>query len=97
MKPPTKFENMRRARDRAFYLGLRGHEVEAKDAAPWQQPPVPTMEVDGVKYREVPVLFGNGCKGCAWESVYCTHRHDVAIEAFGDSCGPRRVIYIKAE
>lgn len=110
MKPPTKFELMRAGRARAaarrppvrrdgiggilddMYLKHAGKYVPVRVSAPT---PVPTMEVDGVKYREAPETIG--CLGCAFNGPRCTAElRDLGQASFGGWCGTREVIYIKA-
>lgn len=66
--------------------------------APSTQPA--TMEVDGALYREQPITGPlNVCTGCAFEERDggCEPAWTRAAEAFGENCGTRHVIYVKAE
>jgi hypothetical protein len=94
---PTKFEIMRNNRaDAANRAWVRG--VNAQGFAPINpEPAVPTMEIDGVRYREAPET--QGCRGCAFsENAYaCLTAAGKWDHAFDGGCAARRVIYIRAE
>ena len=54
-----------------------------------------TMIVEGVQYVEAPLI--KACEGCAfYPRDSCLDIGNAAREAFGESCGSRRVIYIHA-
>jgi hypothetical protein len=54
-----------------------------------------TMTVEGVQYVEAPLI--KACDGCAfYRRDSCLDIGHAAREAFGESCGSRRVIYIHA-
>ncbi len=68
-----------------------------------QRPAVPTMEIDGVLYKEAP---DNGqdtdaCVGCAFQNTpgtyQCLEVEKAAIKVFGDECSTRRTIYIRVD
>jgi hypothetical protein len=64
-----------------------------------EEPVMPTMEIDGVRYREESVPGPtNTCKGCEYPGhLGCAPAWRAAEAAFGGSCEARRVIYIRAE
>lgn len=114
MTPPTKFELMRRNRSMAAYRAAKAAEspaqVVAKIAAgeyrvelPSESPPspaVPTMEIDGMRYREAPEREAGMCAGCEFKrnARLCDACTLPAAAAFGDGdCNARRVIYIRAD
>jgi hypothetical protein len=99
---PTKFEIMRNNRaDAANRAWVRG--VNAQGFAPIDpEPAVPTMEIDGVRYREAPEGETTFCFGCAFfsDSNRCLMTHAnfrVAEAAFGGNCSENYRIYIRAE
>lgn len=109
MNPPTKFSKMRanreayewRKRDMTPYREAvkAGVTAERLLAAPLTPPAVPTMEVDGMKYKEAPDE-GASCHGCAFadDPRSCADFFaPLADKAFGGPCGRRNVIYIRAE
>jgi hypothetical protein len=105
MSKPTKFDLMRANRDlaewrirgRAPDTEAIGYGLTGECAAV-----VPTMKIDGVKYREAPGLGADdwhSCAGCAFEAapdMVCDSASDAGYAGFGASCGSRGVIYIKA-
>ncbi len=114
MERPTKFQLMR---DNRYVAEARvAEQARASlqrliaDAKAGISPVfvVPTMEIDGVKYRELPEWTGNGlrrtCEGCAFDtsptSCWLDSRegaNELARATFGGFCGTRKVIYIRAE
>lgn len=103
MKPPTKFELMRRNREN---VGLRrllndvDALIEADKTLFAPEPAVPTMEIDGVRYRESKPAIYQDCEGCAFMQAQppCEVVNEAAQAAFGRDCyGGSGVIYIKAE
>ncbi len=115
MNPPTKFQKMRqnreayewRTRDMTPYSNAvkAGVTAERLLAAPLTPPApaVPTMEIDGVLYKEAP---DNGqdtdaCVGCAFQNTpgtyQCLEVEKAAIKVFGDECSTRRTIYIRVD
>ena len=96
MKPPTKFELMRRNRKKADARSRDAYYAESSIGSRGLQTlaaAVPAMEIDGVKYREAPET--NGCDGCAFDAYCSTDIRAIAMAAFGRSCAS--CIYIKAE
>lgn len=89
----SKFDLMRNNREVA---ACRIHYARAVDAAQPVHAAVPTMEIDGVKYREAPDT-GSGCDGCAFDAGCRASYRDAADKAFGGRCSRRGVIYIRAE
>lgn len=73
------------------------YSVETQEAP--QPAPVPTMQIDGVRYREAPET--DTCKGCAfYNGPHCAMARSIDSEAgpvFGGNCVDRNVIYIRAE
>ena len=106
MPRPTKFELMRANRDAADWRN-RDRAPSRENVKAWVPPKqlaaVPTMQVDGVRYREVQDNWSDtgACAGCAFQNApdgyQCLKVEPVAIEAFGGDCAERRVIYIRAE
>lgn len=109
MPKPTKFDLMRQNRE---LRELRIADAEfradvqstiAADLATLRdtaqliaEPAVPTMEIDGVLYREEPEV--SICEDCAFQHLAgCEAVHETAVSVFGAYCGPRGVIYIRAE
>lgn len=89
MPKPTKFDLMRAGRER---LSAIQREPSIFDGLL----PVPTMEIDGVPYREAPET--DTCHGCAFfDSGNCRSRSSAAVPVFGGDCVDRNVIYIRAE
>lgn len=101
----TKFELMRLNRKKADARSRNAYRAESPSGGRGLQTlaaAVPTMEIDGVKYREAPADADNTCSGCAGASIddgsfLCDRLLDVAMDMFGVGCGTRNVIYIKAE
>lgn len=92
MNPPTKFALMRAGRARLE------RSISKMAEADEPAPAVPTMEIDGVRYKEAPLLGRlNDCTGCAFKHEPCNQAWQVSKDAFGDNCEARRVIYIRAD
>ena len=103
MDKPTKFALMRKNRNLREWRIADAALVAEQEALTMRapKPAVPTMEIDGVRYREVPeagVRDEDGCYGCAFENdvSLCQSSAAPAIDAFGQGCSMRRVIYGKA-
>lgn len=77
---------------RVRQLFIEQHGIYKPQAAP----AVPTMVIDGVQYVEEPDS-GRGCVGCAFKGDVdgCMDAEKAGIEAFGDDCQARDVIYIR--
>ena len=101
MKPPTKFELMRRGRERAFYQGLDFGWAPLSQVPAEPEPTTAArfMKIDGARYVEAPSPGSpDVCAGCAFAPLSdCFDQWKTASDLFGGSCGPRGVIYIKAE
>ena len=70
-------------------------DTELFQSAPTPAPAVPTMEIDGVRYREEKSV---GCSGCAFVSQSRCRAIEPATElAFGGPCEKRDVIYLRAD
>ena len=97
MNPPTKFQKMRIGRTRLEIAAEREPVTELHE----QRPSVPTMEIDGVRYREASDNDAvTPCFECAFYDAGCHERQPhwrKAEQAFGGDCIERKVIYIKAE
>lgn len=109
MPRPTKFDLMRENRLAADVLRMellrrsfkaqiaeirRQHEEAMRSI---EAAPVPSMEIDGVKYVET--ARRSYCQGCAFErdAKSCLGAFFPSRKAFGATCGLRSVIYVRAE
>ena len=104
MPRPTKCEIMRERRE-VRACNIHYAAALAAESAPAVAPAVPTMEIDGLLYRESPELpeeqregLGN-CYGCAFDNNIdrCVTAGKDSAAAFGGDCRTRPVIYISAE
>lgn len=62
------------------------------------RPPVPTMTIDGKRYREVPDTSWRSCLDCAFAAKPCWKYSPIETAAtaqFGGNCAKRNVHYVE--
>ena len=80
-------------------IGAGEYRIEFPPEPP-AAPAVPTMEIDGARYKEAPEREAGMCAGCEFKrnARLCDACKLPAAAAFGDGdCNARRVIYIRAD